>query len=66
MLWIYAAIVLAGYVTILLFRDDASENVRKWIYPVLLILGIGGGWYFAVPHSDNSDCQSYGTRAGDC
>lgn len=66
MLWIFTAAVAAGYVALLLFRDDASENIRKWIYPLLIALGFVGGLYFAEPSSNDEACASYGTRAGDC
>jgi len=66
MLWIYVAAIAVGYALLFLFKDDASEHVRKWIYPVLIVLGITGGAYFAKPGSDDKSCTSYGTRADDC
>lgn len=65
MLWYYTAAIVLGYAALLLFRDDASEKIRAWIFPVLLVLGILGGLYFGNPGQDEN-CQSYGTRAGDC
>lgn len=61
MVWIYAGVIALVYGFIFLFRDDASENIRKWAYPILLILAIGGGLYFAN-HGTNDDdeCTTYG------
>jgi hypothetical protein len=66
MFWIFVAAVVAGYASLFLFRDDASEGIRKWIYPVLIALGLAGGAYFANSGSNNESCMSYGTRADDC
>jgi len=66
MLWIYVTAVAIGYAALFLFRDDASEHIRKWIYPVLIVLGILGGLYFAREGSGDDQCQTYGFRANDC
>lgn len=65
MLWIYAAAVFAFYAIIFIFKDDASEDIRKWIYPILIVLGILGGLYLTKTPSDDA-CTRYSSIANDC
>lgn len=65
MVWLYIGVVVAIYAAIFLFRDDACEDVRKWLYPALLILAIGGGYMLSTNGGDD-DCTSYSFLVSDC
>jgi len=61
----YIAIIAIFYGAIFLFMDDASEGIRNWIYPALIIFAILGGVVFSQVDSDD-DCARFSYLANDC